>query len=191
MSRAFANFTITRLKACHPPPPLAGWPREPQNFSRPPTAPPRPAATPHTTPHPTATMGAGRHLRPLRVHQIASRMLETGRLQAEPPWYRIVGAIPPTTSLVRELPVQLNPPRARKSLRKQPALYKPQKITYPEDELRQRFFQDHPWELARPRIVVENDGRDSLRWDWSRLQQPGKALDGERYVGCLGAREWG
>ena len=118
-------------------------------------------------------------------------MLETGRLQAEPPWYRIVGAIPPTTSLVRELPVQLNPPRARKSLRKQPALYKPQKITYPEDELRQRFFQDHPWELARPRIVVENDGRDSLRWDWSRLQQPGKALDGERYVGCSGARKWG
>ena len=56
-------------------------------------------------------MGAARHLRPLRVHQTASRMLETGRLQAEPPWYRIVGSVPPTTSLVRTLPVQLQEKR--------------------------------------------------------------------------------
>ena len=127
-------------------------------------------------------MGTGRHLRPLRVHQIASRMLETGRLQAEPPWYRVVGNVPPTTTLVRTLPVKLQEKKLTKSHRKVPGLYRPHKIVYPEDELRQRFFREHPWELARPRIVVENDGRDFERYDWSRMMQPGKRLDGERSV---------
>jgi hypothetical protein len=124
----------------------------------------------------------GRHLRPLRVHQLASRMLETGRLQREPPWYRVVGAIPPTTTLVRTLPVQLQEKRARKSARKPSRMFQPQRIVYPEDELRSTFFQDHPWELARPRILVENDGKDFTRYDWSSIQQPGKQLNGERLV---------
>lgn len=109
-------------------------------------------------------------------------MLETGRLQREPPWYRVVGAIPPTTSLVRTIPVQLQEKRLRKSARKPSRTFTPQKIVYPEDELRTQFFKDHPWELARPRILVENDGKDFMRHDWSRMQQPGKQLDGERLV---------
>jgi small subunit ribosomal protein S23 len=61
-------------------------------------------------------------------------------------------------------------------------MFQPQRIVYPEDELRTRFFQDHPWELARPRILVESDGKDFMRYDWSKIQQVGKQLDGERLV---------
>jgi small subunit ribosomal protein S23 len=35
--------------------------------------------------------------------------------------------------------------------------------------------------LARPRIVLENDGKDAQKCDWSRIQQPGRPLTGERY----------
>ena len=33
--------------------------------------------------------------------------------------------------------------------------------------MRWEYFNDHPWELARPRVVLEDDGRDRERWDWS------------------------
>lgn len=56
----------------------------------------------------------------------------------------------------------------------------PQEIEYPEDKLRAQFYKDHPWELARPKILVENDGKDHLRHDWSKMLQREKRLDGER-----------
>lgn len=121
-----------------------------------------------------------RQLRPIRVHQIASRMLESGRYQVEPAWYRVVGEIPPTTSLVRPLPVQLTERAMTKKSRKPSRMFQPQPIIYPEDKLRRTFFSDHPWELARPRIVLEEDGKDHARYDWSKMKQPGKGLDGER-----------
>ncbi|KAL7271202.1 mitochondrial ribosomal small subunit component [Rhizina undulata] len=137
-----------------------------------------------------------RHLRALRVHHTASRMLETGRLKDEPAWYRVVAAIPPTTTLVRSLPADFSeqeedptstsssfqkPNKTRRG-RKPNGLFRPQEIVYPEDRLRQRFFRDHPWELARPRILVENDGNDHKGWDWAGIRQRGKALDGESVI---------
>ena len=47
--------------------------------------------------------------------------------------------------------------------------------------MRKEFYGDHPWELARPRIVLENDGRDGQRCNWSQIQQRGRPLNGERY----------
>ncbi|KAM3420672.1 hypothetical protein BST61_g3927 [Cercospora zeina] len=38
---------------------------------------------------------------------------------------------------------------------------------YHEDELRWEYFNDHPWELARPRVVLEDNGRDREVYDWS------------------------
>lgn len=125
-------------------------------------------------------MNAFRRLRAVRVHQVASRQLETGRLKAEPAWYRVVAAIPPTTSLVRTLPVQQKDHKPWTKTHKPRNLFMPQKIVYPEDRLRVQFYKDHPWELARPRILVENDGADSKGWDWSTIRQRGKGLDGER-----------
>ena len=60
-------------------------------------------------------------------------------------------------------------------------MFKPQLIEYEEDRLRREFYGDHPWELARPRVVLENDGKDGQRCDWSRIQQLGRPLNGERY----------
>lgn len=52
-------------------------------------------------------------------------------------------------------------------------MYKPVQISIPEDKLRWEFFNDHPWELARPRVVLENDGRDHTRWNWGHsLSRP-------------------
>lgn len=59
-------------------------------------------------------------------------------------------------------------------------MFKPQYMTFEEDQLRKNFYGDHPWELARPRIVLENDGKDAQNYDWSGIQQPGRPLDGER-----------
>jgi small subunit ribosomal protein S23 len=52
--------------------------------------------------------------------------------------------------------------------------------------LRADFFGDHPWELARPKIILENSGNDAKGWDWSKIVQPGKPLDGERYAAIVG-----
>jgi len=61
-------------------------------------------------------------------------------------------------------------------------MFKPQPITYEEDRLRKEFYGDHPWELARPRIVLEQDGKDGQRCDWSRIEQRGKPLNGESVI---------
>ena len=62
----------------------------------------------------------------------------------------------------------------------------PQRIKYEEDHLRRTFYKHHPWELARPRIVAEQDGHDAARVHWgSGLEQPGMALSGEKYVSTL------
>lgn len=108
-------------------------------------------------------------------------MLETNLILEEPAWYRAVAANPPTTTLIRTFPVRHANGRKPNPKRKPANLYKPQQIVYKEDALRSQFFKHHPWELARPRVLVENDGRDQQRYDWSKLQQRGKAVDGERY----------
>jgi small subunit ribosomal protein S23 len=53
-------------------------------------------------------------------------------------------------------------------------------ITYPEDKLRKEFFGDHPWELARPKTLLEDSGNDAKYWSWDKIEQVGKPLDGER-----------
>jgi small subunit ribosomal protein S23 len=92
--------------------------------------------------------------------------------------------IPPAEILTRTYPVQHTPPKEiRRGGRVAPGLYRPTRIVHPEDRLRQEFFRDHPWELARPRLVLELDGQDARDRDWSKgLVQPGMALSGERWV---------
>ncbi|KAF9931244.1 mitochondrial ribosomal small subunit component [Linnemannia zychae] len=52
---------------------------------------------------------------------------------------------------------------------------RPQKIVYPEDKLRRRFYEDHPWELRRPRCLIETSG-DGTRRQWTTLLQPGRSI---------------
>lgn len=117
--------------------------------------------------------------RPLRVRQTARALFDTGRNPSLPPWYDTIGIIPPGETLAR--PVQRTP-KVHGRTKKPSRLFQPLPITYPEDKLRTEFFGDHPWELARPRLVIEDSGNDSKDHDWSKIIQPGKQLDGERYA---------
>ena len=119
-------------------------------------------------------------LRPLQVYRTATHLLKTSRLKARPPWLDVVYRIPPAEALVRPQPVQHHAPRKVRASKKASKMFQPQVIIYPEDEIRRQFFADHPWELARPRVVLENDGKDAQALDWSRLRQRGRPVDGER-----------
>ena len=132
----------------------------------------------------------GRQVRPLRVYEtltneIANRIAPQYRVQ-EPAWYKVVEAIPPAEITTRPVPIRHKP--IKQGVRKPKKTWLPQKIVYEEDELRTTFFKDHPWELARPRVILEIDGRDHLKFDWSKgLRQPGLPLSGEWYE--IGPRE--
>ncbi|KAI7363048.1 hypothetical protein KC328_g18941, partial [Hortaea werneckii] len=106
------------------------------------------------------------NLAPQRVNQKATQLLSSKRLPNPPPWYHISSTVPPSSRLDRP-PLQRSqipghkPPGGKKKSK----LFKPLQLKYEEDRLRWEYFNDHPWELARPRVVLENDGRDAERWD--------------------------
>ncbi|KAJ6108104.1 37S ribosomal protein S25 [Penicillium sp. IBT 18751x] len=142
------------------------------------------------------------NLTALRVRQTAINQFASGKISQLPQWVQVVGEIPPSETLIRTpapqhelvrqrlktLPGSSKPQvvfevqeKTRKA-KKASRLFKPVPLKYEEDQLRQEFFRDHPWELARPRVILESTGKDFENYDWSRLQQPGKRLDGESVV---------
>jgi small subunit ribosomal protein S23 len=122
----------------------------------------------------------GRNLKPSRVYQTASALLASQSIPQAPVWFKTIGAIPPGEILTRSQPPQHRDIRLSKKVRKPSKSFKPQQIVYEEDQLRSQFYNDHPWELARPRILLENDGRDGQKCNWARISQPGRPLTGER-----------
>lgn len=130
-------------------------------------------------------MARGRNFRASRVYQtvtqeMANHVMPQYAIQ-EPPWYKVLNKIPPSEILTRPIPVRHH--NVDKNARRARGIFKPQKIVHEEDALRQAFYKDHPWELARPRIILEVDGKDSQRCDWSKgLRQPGLPLSGECVV---------
>ncbi|KAI9367916.1 mitochondrial ribosomal protein S25 [Aspergillus egyptiacus] len=143
------------------------------------------------------------NLTALRVRQTAIQSRTAGKFNRLPPWVDVVRDIPPAQVLVRNRPEQHQLVRQRvqkgdypgakrkvifevqekRTKPKKPSrMFLPTKIKYEEDQLRTEFYRDHPWELARPRVLVEKSGKDFVHYDWSRLQQPGKRLDGESVV---------
>ncbi|TGJ80435.1 hypothetical protein E0Z10_g8325 [Xylaria hypoxylon] len=130
-------------------------------------------------------MGGQRQIRPARVYQTVTNMMNH-RIMPDvkvprPIWYNVVESIPPSEIVTRPLPPQHKKqnPKTRRPSR----LFQPQQLVYEEDGLRRQFYKDHPWELARPRMIIEMDGRDAERYDWSTgLRQPGMPLCGECVV---------
>jgi small subunit ribosomal protein S23 len=121
-------------------------------------------------------------IRPARIYQTITALMDhrvKPRLRVqEPIWYKVVESIPPSEILTRPLPPQHRIPNL--NAKKASRLFQPQQLSYPEDALRREFYKDHPWELARPRMVIEMDGKDALRCDWSKgLRQRGMPLSGE------------
>ena len=131
---------------------------------------------------PTQIMGGQRQIRPGKVYQSVTalmnhRIYPDVKVQ-QPIWYNVVESIPPSEILTRPYPPQhiKHNPKVRKASR----LFQPQQLVYEEDELRTQFYKDHPWELARPRMIIEMDGKDAQKYDWSKgLRQPGMPLCGE------------
>lgn len=140
-------------------------------------------------------------LHALRVRQTAVAQQTCGKFPTPRCWVGVAATIPPATVGVRSLPQQhavveqrvktipgkpqpqvvfKTRPNRRVKSKKPSRIFQPVEIRYEEDQLRKEFFRDHPWELARPRVVLENDGKDYSRVDWSQLEQTGKHLDGER-----------
>jgi small subunit ribosomal protein S23 len=131
-------------------------------------------------------MARGRQFLAARVYDTARAGMSSAIVQSaranEPMWVKAVQHTPPSEVLTRPYPIQHTEPKDRGRAAQRPRnLFRPTKIVHPEDELRQNFYRDHPWELARPKLVLELDGQDARRRDWSKgLRQPGMALSGER-----------
>ncbi|KAI9170879.1 37S ribosomal protein S25 [Paramyrothecium foliicola] len=128
----------------------------------------------------------GRQIRPARVFKTVSQQLQhevfKGHQIPVPPWYQVMHEVPPIDTIIRTIPPRHRMP-GPKAPKKPKKLYRPQSIKYEEDALRTTFFKDHPWELARPRVILESDGKDYQYLDWSKgLRQPGMALTGECVV---------
>lgn len=151
------------------------------------------------------------NLTALRVRQSALMQKSNGKIRQTPCWVDIVADIPPAQVLIRnqsqqhpiirervktisgkpQPQIMIEPqPSCQSKSKKTNRMFQPSRIRYEEDQLRKEFFRDHPWELARPRVVLENDGKDHGRYDWSKLQQRGKRLDGERSVPVFFLLSW-
>ena len=142
------------------------------------------------------------NLTALRVRQTTLNQFASGKIKKLPQWVDAIGDIPPSETIIRNRPPQHQLVRQRlktvagssqpevvfevqekrRKPKKPSRLFQPVELKYEEDQLRQEFFRDHPWELARPRLLLETTGKDFKNYDWSRLQQRGKRLDGERWV---------
>ncbi|EMC97491.1 hypothetical protein BAUCODRAFT_88360 [Baudoinia panamericana UAMH 10762] len=101
---------------------------------------------------------------PQRVHTYASQILHNSinGFAPQPPWFEVMGTVPPAERLTRPAMQRTQRPGKKAS-----RLFQPLRLQYEEDRLRWEYFNDHPWELARPRVILEGDGRDNERWDWS------------------------
>ncbi|KAF2430732.1 mitochondrial ribosomal protein [Tothia fuscella] len=124
--------------------------------------------------------------RPHRVLRTADLLLETSRITARPPWYTIIQDIPPSAQLTRPVfrdsSLKSNQKAAKRG-KKASKAFCPLPLKYEEDKLREEFFGDHPWELARPKVLNEDGGDEWRGWDWGRgIRQLGKRLDGESVI---------
>lgn len=142
----------------------------------------------------------------VNVLERTSAYLKSGILKKTPAWYNVVAKVPPTKKFARN--PQLTDPKNGKSRTDMPdfsnwkansaglyktrpnavdkksgasKLYQSPKLVYIEDKLRKLFYQQHPWEFSRPKVLVENS-LEVQKYDWSHLQQLDRPLDGESVV---------
>lgn len=138
----------------------------------------------------------------VNVLEKTSEYLRAGLLKKQPAWYHVVGSHPPNKGFIRQ-PRLTNPSKEqsikpvyqkkevftrkrgiyetrKKAIKRD--VYNIPRLAYVEDQLRSLFYEQHPWELSRPKILLENSGDDAKHQDWSKIQQLNKQLDGESVV---------
>lgn len=139
-----------------------------------------------------------------------SHYLKAGLLREKPAWFNVVGSNPPMTDLTKKAKLfQAENPRkdpGESIYQKKNHQYHFNKVQYKtrtssvdrkhrhdvvsklpklhflEDQLRDVFYHQHPWEFARPKVLVENEGNDNDTCNWSHMLQLSKPLDGESVV---------
>lgn len=135
-----------------------------------------------------------------------SEYLESGLVSKQPSWYKVLANHPPLYSHVKRVrPEQLKQVKQdevealKRIMNKQKdstffktrlkpkqlgsSFLTPQKLHFIEDDLRELFFKQHPWELADAKSLIENERNlDIGKLDWSTMRQYNKKLDGESVV---------
>jgi small subunit ribosomal protein S23 len=106
---------------------------------------------------------------PTQLHNHVSQLLAGGIIKTLPMWYSAIKNFPPGQSLLRS-PLQfrekdlsdhnlrlrrIKKSRSQKHLKTK--IPRPQNIYYMSDSLRRDFYRDHPYELIRPQILIEQD----------------------------------
>ncbi|KAI8368567.1 mitochondrial ribosomal protein S25 [Choanephora cucurbitarum] len=136
---------------------------------------------------------------PTGLARHVSNMIKGNLVKRAPVWLPVLQAIPPGPSIIRSQNPEVNVSgqtevehnlfnktstkhrlrHSQKHLRTPPP--RPRAIVYPEDRLRKQFYRDHPYELSRPKVLVENE-LGINRTDFSRLMLDGmhpSQIDGE------------
>lgn len=137
---------------------------------------------------------------PTQLAKQATNLLKADLLKKPPVWLHAMRAVPPGPSVIRSKnPItnvaalsdaekelltsdeqtatkrnKIGTRHKQKHLRSRPP--RPVPIVYPEDRLRRQFYKDHPFELARPQVLVENK-LGINRTDFSQLMLPGMTPD--------------
>lgn len=135
-----------------------------------------------------------------------SEYLGSGLVQQQPAWYKALAFNPPKNAFNRQVRLEnlekikseeistisevneklangFYVTRAKVSQKNPKKLLKAQALHFLEDDLRLLFYKQHPWELADAKNLVENEyNLTNEKFDWSRLRQYGKKLDGESVV---------
>ncbi|GME74809.1 unnamed protein product [Ambrosiozyma monospora] len=133
-----------------------------------------------------------------------SDYLKSGLLSSEPSWYKVLAFHPPKYDFPKSIRPEVLQEIKQQELtqlpnsttkngdffvtRIKPSLFegdliRPQKLKFVEDELRDLFYKQHPWELADPKSLIENEHTiDLAKLDWSTMRQYTKILDGESVV---------
>ncbi|ORY98512.1 mitochondrial ribosomal protein S25 [Syncephalastrum racemosum] len=129
---------------------------------------------------------------PTKLASTATNLIKGNLLKRAPVWLQAVKNTPPGPSIIRAR--EIDPSLQQNNAVEQKTRYKqkhlrtkaprPLRIVYPEDKLRRQFFKDHPFELARPKVLVENTNATN-RTDYSTLLLPGmhpSEVDGETVI---------
>lgn len=132
-----------------------------------------------------------------QVLERTSSYLKSGLLRNKPAWFDVVANHPPATDLTR-IPKTIknssyNDPilkvldgktrlTDKQLANKNNSIHRVPKLKFVEDELRDLFYKKHPWEFSRPKVLIESDGNDNTKCNWSHMIQLNKPLDGESVV---------
>jgi small subunit ribosomal protein S23 len=160
------------------------------------------STTPFRTPR-TSVFQLKTKKNPYKLTDTVDRLRTAGILRSKPIWYEAVSTNPPLSThrcvsrvVPEELGMFVSEGAKSRSItafseykRVNPKFYKAQVtkkaplIHYPEDSIRERFYKEHPFELMRPRMIIEVEEELKERnWETIYGGNRNAQVTGEKYV---------